>query len=132
METLLFDKLFVGRQLKPFTYQVDPEKVKEYVEAIGEDWGYYNENRIAPPTMAAIYTLLANRTEGPLPPGSIHVGQEFEFLRPAKFGDTLVTIATVSEKYLHKDRKYAALTAETLNGKNEIIVKAKTVGIWGE
>lgn len=132
METLIYDKLYVGRRLKSFTYQVDQEKVKDYVNAIGEDWGYYKENQIAPPTMAAIYTLLANRTEGPLPPGSIHVGQEFEFLKPAGFGDILVTTATVSEKYLHKDRKYAALTAETLNQKNEIIVRAKTVGIWGE
>ncbi|MFA7468814.1 MAG: MaoC family dehydratase N-terminal domain-containing protein [Desulfotomaculaceae bacterium] len=132
MKSLVYDQLYVGRRLKSFTYQVDPEKVREYVNAIGEDWGYYHENQIAPPTMAAIYTLLANRTEGPLPPGSIQVSQEFEFLRPTRFGDTLVTIATVSEKYLRKDRKYVELTAETLNGKKEVVVKAKTVGIWGE
>lgn len=132
MKSLVYDVLYVGRRLKSFSYQVNSEKVKEYVNAIGEEWSYYHENQIAPPTMAAIYTLLANRTEGPLPPGSIHVSQEFEFLRPARFGDTLVTTATVTEKYLHKDRKYVVLTAETLNVQEEVVVKAKTVGIWGE
>ncbi len=132
MEIMTYDKLFVGRRLKPFVYNVEAEKVKEYVNAIGEDWGFYLEHGIIPPTMAAIYTLAANRTEGPLPPGSIHASQEFEFLLPARIGNSLVTTATVVEKYLHKDKKYAVLEAVTVNELKEVVVRAKTVGIWGE
>ncbi len=132
MKTLLYEQLFVGRRLKPFTYIVEPEKVKEYVIAIGEDWGIYQENEIAPPTMAAIFTLLANRTEGKLPPGSIHVSQVFEFIQPARFGNVLETTAAVVEKYIQKDRKYVVLEAETFNEHGDLVVKAKTVGIWGE
>lgn len=132
MGFLAYDSLFVGRRLKPSVYRVTAEEVERYVRAVGEDWDYYRENGLVPPVMAAVYTREANLTEGRMPPGSIHVSQDFEFIHPVRIGDVLVTQATIVEKYLNKDRKYAVIEAETRNEKGELVGKSIMTGIWGE
>jgi len=111
------DQLETGYELPPLSYNLDAEVIAKYLEAVGESSSLYwqSDNRqaltgLVPPLAITTYamTLLLQRLS--LPPGSIHVTQEIEFLKEVRVGTTITCHARVSQNW--KRGKFHLLTID--------------------
>ena len=75
---------------------VNPERVRQYLAAVGSDSPLYREDgNCAPPLAIAAWILGGLIEEIGLPPGSVHVSQEFSFKDTAPLDCTLDAAAEV-------------------------------------
>lgn len=110
----------VGKEYRPFEYEVGREKIREYASAVGETDAIYHDRAaaqaagfrdvVAPPMFAVVYSA---GSVGPavLDPDvgldlmrMVHGGQEFVWSEPVCAGDTITTTTTVRDIY-DKDGK---------------------------
>ena len=75
---------------------VDPERVRQYLAAVeSESPLYHADSNVAPPLAIAAWVLRGLIEEIGLPPGSVHVAQEFSFIDTAPLDCTLDATAEV-------------------------------------
>ena len=72
-----------------------------------------------------ISTVMAKMTSKIPPPGGVSYRYDVKFTAPVKFGDTITTQLTVSEKI--PERREVILEALSTNQKQETVLKGKTV-----
>ena len=111
-----FDEVKVGDFLGEGTYTVTKEEIARFAKLLGyEDPVYFDEGVarkteyggiITPPGMLFIYGLKLGWELKQYPPGSIRMGDDNEFFSPARPGDILKTMITVSDKFIRKERKF--------------------------
>ena len=89
-----------GDSVPPFTIRVRADDARAYLAATGESeataslWAEH-----APPLAVGALLLAGLMDEVPLPAGAVHIGQDFEFVRPIPLGaevDVRMTIAQQS------------------------------------
>ena len=93
-----YDKLTTGYEFAPASFKLDREMVTAYLKATEDKTGLYKESRIIPPMAIAALAMAALLTGLSLPPGTIHVSQELEFIDIANIGEPLTSYARVSRK----------------------------------
>ena len=77
-------------------FQVDSTTVADYLKAIEEDNAIYQNTGLVPPMAVAALALRSLISAISMPPGTIHVSQEFEFIDTVNTQDTLTSRAGVS------------------------------------
>ncbi len=86
----------VGDRFPAQRIHVDPERVRQYLAAVGSESPlYHGDSNVAPPLAIAAWVLGELIEQIGLPPGSVHVNQEFSFLDTAPPDCTLVATAEV-------------------------------------
>ncbi len=94
-----YTQLETGYEFAPSTYRLDAVVVSTYLKAV-EDTSYpYQDTSLVPPMAIAAYAMAALSRGICLPPGTIHVSQEFEFTKAVRVDDTLTSYARVSRKW---------------------------------
>ena len=90
--------LQVGYMFPPSDAVLDRATVAAYLEAVGENHSIYHSGHLVPPTAIAalLFGALAERMG--LPPGTVHISQEFEFHRAVSVNDRVTMRASVSGK----------------------------------
>ena len=75
---------------------VDPERVQQYLAAVGSESPlYHGDSSVAPSLAIAAWVLGGLIEEIGLPSGSVHVSQEFSFIDTAPLDSTLDATAEV-------------------------------------
>lgn len=102
---LQYEHLEVGYEFPPVTYDLTPEAISRYLEAVDEPSSLYYQPHgaeastgLVPPTAIVAYAIAALSRHLWLPPGSIHVTQETESLKPLSVGNRITCRAKVSRK----------------------------------
>ena len=95
MPTPSLDTLAKGHELPPFTFELSPEWVREYVAAVEDEAIGVLDEGLVPPMAVAALGVRSLLDGAKLPPGAIHLGQEMSFLRPARVGERLSISARV-------------------------------------
>jgi len=90
-----FTRLQPGLLFPPASYKIDPTGLEAYLTATGDDDPVYNDVGHIPPTAVAARAMAALAEGITLPPGTIHISQELEFLAPVQAGETLTSRAMV-------------------------------------
>jgi acyl dehydratase len=91
-------QLFVGFEFPPQSYTLDSSLVSLYLEAVGESNELFRQEQLVPP-MAVTAFAMASLSQGlSMPPGTIHVSQELDFLKVVKVGDSITCRSKVSRK----------------------------------
>lgn len=85
-----------GQEFPPAAFQVDSATVADYLKAVEEDNVIYQNTGLVPPMALAALALKALINTISMPPGTIHVSQEFEFIDAINTRDTLTSQARVS------------------------------------
>lgn len=93
-----YSDLQVGYQFPPSAIVMDKGTVADYVQATEDGNAVYAEEGLVPPMALAARAMAALSEHIPLPPGAIHVSQEFDFLGTVTAGDSLVSRASVVKK----------------------------------
>lgn len=86
----------VGYCFPEQTVHVSPDRVRQYLAAVGSESPlYHGESDVAPPLAIAAWVLAGLIEAIGLPPGSVHATQEFTFIDTAPLGSTLDAEAEV-------------------------------------
>ncbi len=86
----------VGHRFPAQEICLAPERVRQYLVAVGSESPlYHRNNKLTPPLAIAAWVLAGLIEAIGLPPGSVHATQEFSFMDTAAIGSTLNAEAEV-------------------------------------
>jgi acyl dehydratase len=93
-----YHKLFVGFEFPAQSYRLDAALVTDYLQATGDDDALYQSEPLVPPMAVTAFAMNSLSSAIVMPPGTIHVSQELDFLKTVRIGDTITCYSTVSRK----------------------------------
>ena len=117
-----FAEMQVGVPYPDKKYMLKEEAVKAYLAAVEDDTPLYAEERLVPPSYAAVYTRWEEATGEPLEDGSVHAKQNFQFLHPLHWGETVTLRGYVKEKVEKRGLRFAVQRIEVYNEADELAV----------
>jgi len=126
------DQLDTGYEFSPASYDLDAATISKYLEAVGESGSLYWQSDnpkaltgLVPPMAITTYamTMLLQRLS--LPPGSIHVTQEVEFLKAIEVGTRITCHAKVSRKWERGKFHLLAIDLSILEQSKELVQSGK-------
>ena len=86
----------VGYRFPEQTVYVSPDRVRQYLAAVGSESPlYHGDSNVAPPLAIAAWVLAGLIEAIGLPPGSVHATQEFSFLDTVPIDSALDATAEV-------------------------------------
>ena len=120
------DQLAVGYEFPQASYEVNTSVVAKYLEAVGRrDEQSLAADSFVPPLAIAAYAMTALTKTLILPPGSIHVSQDFEFLKPVPVGSTIICGGRVAQRVNRGRLNLLAIEVDALNQDNEKVMTGK-------
>ena len=109
------DDKAVGREWPSASFEVDPDRIAKYADAVGEENPVFHDaeaakeagfrDLVAPPMFCVVYSAPAmgpaimDPEVGINLPSMVHGGQEFVWGEPVCAGDTITTTASCKEIY---------------------------------
>ncbi len=78
-----------GATFPPMTFHLERAEVEAYLDAVGDRAFRESGLTSVPPVAAAAFALRALLATFHLPDGSVHTGEEVDFLRPLRTGEAL-------------------------------------------
>ena len=109
-----------------FTLDVrfDAADVAAYLDATGEPAERWDG--VAPPLGVGAYVLAALLERMPLPNGTLHTGQEFEFLRAVTPGEALEARLRVAQRGERRGALLVALEYELFDESDEVVLRGRS------
>ncbi|MBI4233582.1 MAG: MaoC family dehydratase N-terminal domain-containing protein [Chloroflexi bacterium] len=112
------------------TYVLARDVVQAYVAAVGDGSTLYQESDLVPPTALAALALRSILEVVTLPPGTMHGGQELQFLRAMRTGQRITCQAQVAHNSTRAGSRFLAIDLDVrdeggepvLHGRSTIIV----------
>ncbi len=121
--------MYVGMEFADATYELRPEQVKKYIEAVEDE--VEPDGSAAPPTIAALFTTIrVALRDHKMPPGAIHAKQYYKFIKPVRAGEKLKIKVKIVDKHIKKDRKYAVIESKVFDGGGDHLLTGMMSGIW--
>lgn len=118
--------LTAGQQLEPMTFTVTPSAARAYLEAVGDTADLYNAATAPlPPLLLVAHSLPLLMQQLHIPPGTVHGGQEGEFLQPVFPGHQLRLAATVGRAATRQGQRFLALELEFFDG-DSLVCRGRT------
>jgi acyl dehydratase len=84
-----------GHEFPPTTFTLSPEWVDAYIDAVGDAAIRDAGTGLVPPMAVAALSIRALIEASPLPPGTLHAGQELAFHRAVRIGEELTVAARI-------------------------------------
>jgi hypothetical protein len=84
-----------GHEFPPTTFTLSPEWVDAYIDAVGDAAIRDAGPGLVPPMAVAALSIRALIEASPLPPGTLHAGQELAFHRAVRIGEELTVAARI-------------------------------------
>lgn len=127
-----WDDLVVGETYDTEPFLVTEDRIKQYIEGtedynpIFTDQEVANKSQfeglIAPPTIVVPIVFASMPPESWVKmPGAINPGQNLTFGVPVRAGDTISSQATLVDKYIKRDKKYAIAEFTIKNQNDELV-----------
>ena len=121
-----YQDLKTGQEFPPATFQVDSTTVADYLKAIEENNCIYQFTGLLPPMAMAALALKALINAISMPPGTVHVSQEFEFTDTVSTQDVLTGHATVSRIQERGKLHLMTVDISVVNQENRPVLAGKT------
>lgn len=121
-----YHQIEVGFEFCPASYRLDSSMIATYLEAVEETSSLYQSAELVPPIAVAAYAMAALSEGISLPPGSIHVSQELEFLDIVNVEDTIICNAKVIRKQDRGRLHLMTVGLNVFNQNQKKVLKGKT------
>ncbi len=121
-----YQDLREGQEFPPAAFQVDPLTVADYLKAVEENNSLYENTGLVPPMAVAALSLKALINAISMPPGTVHVSQEFEFMANVRTGDALTGHAIVSRVQERGKLHLINVDTSVLNQESKPVLRGKT------
>lgn len=115
-----YEELAPGYEFSPASYELSSSLISQYLEAVdsaGDDF--------VPPLAIGAYAMAAMAGSLPLPPGSIHASQEFEFFKLLPIGAIINCQAKVARKLTRGRMRMLVLELSVFDQSKEKIQSGK-------
>ena len=124
-------ELKLGEEFAPATYELGSATISKYLQAVEESTGMYPtpilENKtLVPPMAIAALAFRALSESVSLPSGSIHVSQEFGFIKPVLVGSRITYYGKVTQLHSRGNMSLISIEISALNQKEEKVLWGKT------
>ena len=120
-----FAEVQVGTPYPEKKFKLTEEAVNAYLSAVEDATPLYTEERLVPPAYAAVYTRWEALTGEPLEDGTVHVKQEFHYLKPVHWEETLTLRGQVKEKMEKRGLKFVVQRVEAFDETGDLAVESE-------
>jgi len=127
-----YSQLEVGYEFPPSSYKLDSSMVTTYLKAVEDASALYQDTVLVPPMAIAAHAMASLSESISLPPGTIHVSQEFEFIDAVSINDTLISYAKVSRKQSRGKFHLLIVDLNVVNQNQKAVLTGKTSFILPE
>ena len=121
-----YSQLEPGHQFPQASYVLETSLIEAYLDATEETYPAYRQKKLVPPTAVAAYAMVALAEGIELPPGTIHISQEIEFLKPACVNDTITSHARVSGRRSRGNLELLTIDMDVTNQSGDPVLAGKT------
>jgi len=121
-----YGQLVTGYEFTPSSYKLDSSVVAAYLRAVEDTSSLYQDTGLVPPMAIAAYAMAALSDAICLPPGTIHVSQEFDFLDTASIDNTFTSYATVSKNQSRGKFHLLIVDLNVINQHQKAMLAGKT------
>lgn len=118
-----------GREISYRSYDLDPDTVARYVNAVGDESRLMtgaDGGALAPPMAVAALGLRGVIEELDIPGGTLHTSQELEFNGPVRVGEALECHATLLQNSVRGDRRFIVVELAVEDGNHQRVLKGKS------
>ncbi len=139
----MVDPAHKGKEFTPYSYTIEPGKLREFLLAIGEDNPAYQDGSIVPPTfptLAAFWGgagLEASLNEIDVEISRVlHSEQEYTYHAPLKVGDTITGTTRIADIYARESRagsmEFIEFVTDYVNQDGDLVVTDRSLVIVRE
>jgi hypothetical protein len=130
----------VGYEFVPVRFQLNPEEVALYLQAVGESNALFCQQNFVPLTALAAYGLRGILIEIGLPPGAIHSAQATSVFRATTSDETIVFSAKLTQNAVWKDWRFVTVhytgvdedEKQVLQGRSTVVIPEDHRGNTGQ
>ena len=115
-----------GSELDLGVWTVTEDKVRQYLNAVGDEQPAYFDLSMAPPLALSAWSLGALLDQLALPPGAIHSLQELETYRGVRFGEEIRASAQVANPRQRGNMKFLSVGYTLTDGAGEQVQSGKS------
>ncbi len=120
-----YSQLTAGQVVSDQTYHLDAGMVSDYVEAVG-DRSHDQRGDQAPPTAVAALSLRGVVNDLQIPGGTLHAGQEMEFRRGVRVGESLACKATLVQNSVRGEWRFIVVQLEVMDNADREVMGGKS------
>jgi acyl dehydratase len=124
-----YAELEPGQEISRHSYQVDEGIVADYVTAVqDENPALMDESgeRLVPPMAVAALSIRGVVQDLRIPGGTLHAGQEFEFMSSVYIGRSLECVATLSQNSIRGDWRFLVIDCRVTDGERSDVMIGKS------
>jgi hypothetical protein len=107
-------------------WSVTPEKVQQYLQAVGDTNQEYYTHQLVPPLALAAYALGTLLQRLNLPPGAIHSLQEVDALHPVGFGEEVRATARLERSRRRGNLEFLGAAYWLENARGQLVQTGKS------
>ena len=114
-----YSKLVPGQEISRHSYQLDETLVSDYVAAVQDQSPLSNGNteaRLVPAMAVAALSIRGVVQDLGIPGGTLHVGQEFQFLSVVSIGESLHCVATLAQNSIRGEWRFLVVDCHVASG----------------
>ena len=133
-----YGELQPGQEISRHSYQVDRSMVSDYVTAVQDENPALSDecgDQLVPAMAVAALSIRGVVQDLRIPGGTLHAGQEFEFMSSVAIGSSLECVATLAQNSVRGDWRFLVIdchvtdvtdsdSADVMSGKSTIMVPA--------
>lgn len=117
------DEMVAGDILPSIHYQITPEMIAAYLEAVESNCAYPDS---APPLAIVAYLLHELTDSLSLPPGATHLAQDLECISPIPLNSTITCHSHIAQRSRHAGLDLIKIDLKAVDGENRTLLTAST------
>jgi len=121
-----YGQIEAGYEFPPGDYTLDSSAVSIFLEAVEDASLLYQDTGLVPPMAVAASAMATLSRTISLPPGSIHVSQELDFIEMVSVNDSLTNYARVSRTQRRGKIHLLTVDLDVRNQHQKTVLTGKT------
>ncbi|MSQ41410.1 MAG: hypothetical protein EXR55_07160 [Dehalococcoidia bacterium] len=105
------------------------KEIEEYLEAVEDPQTLYWERQVVPPMALATRAIRELLSQLSLPPGSVHIAQDVEFVAPCRFGTALTLEGRLFQNAVRGPMHFLGITFDVHDPQGTVILRGKSTVI---
>lgn len=122
----------VGYEFASIRFQLQPQEVDLYLQAVGESNDLFQQQRFVPPTALAAYALRGILREINLPAGALHSAQEMSVSRPMTSNETIIFRAKLTRNAVRRGWRFVSIDFDGVDEGEVQVIRGKSTVVIPE
>ncbi len=128
-----YASLTAGETVSDQSYSLSSEAVSDYVQAVEDEvWEPATGGKLVPPMAIAALGIRGLVNDLQVPGGTVHVGQEIEFIGAVAVGDSLHYEATVLQNTVRRGQRFMSVKLSAEDGSGRQVMAGKSTIVLPE